>query len=243
MQKTPYNVIFVYSLLVVDLLINITDNLISSSHSNANEISTAAFSVVIIQILAITCVIINLVLHFFDTSDQVRQFAWAHRCLSDSGDVRRSDRNAQPMAQRLALKLVLDRYWWSLLVGLLYLILTIILQIIRLDPSWHHSHPKQTMNANLKTEEPTFSSGSLLDKLLEVDETFSGDSEYNSTSFSGQRSTQGAVNLNLLPVIVLLVHKLMSTCYYVSFVVVYRASPAQKVGRILYISKTSSQAK
>lgn len=187
MQKTSYNVLFVYSLLVADLVINVSDKLLYPPQTTS-EISKSAFLVVLLQICAILIVVIDLVLHFFHISDRVRQFAWFQSS--------KSPLNSQaPMPQRTALKLVLDKYWWSLVVGLLYLVLTIILQLIRLDRRWHMK----------VIEEP---------------------------SASTKGGTSINVYKNLIPIFVLLAHKLMSTCYYVSFVVIYRATPNQMINRI-----------
>lgn len=242
MQKTSYNVIFVYSLLVVDLLVNIADKLIPSTYiehtSHKKQISGIAFSIVIIQIFSILCVVINLVLHFFDASDQVRQFAWHHHCAGkDDG----TSRSATSMPQRAALKLVLDKYWWSLLVGVLYLVVTIVLQIVRLDPSWNYS----ALNAKLTAFNETSSNFSSLrlglneqtvpvDPVLVAEEHFSETSSarYEPQPAEDYSDVAQATSSNLLPIIVLLIHKLMSTCYYVSFVVVYRATPNQILARI-----------
>lgn len=183
MQKTSYNVLFVYALLIVDLVINVSDKLLYPPQTT-EDISKSAFSVVLLQICAILVVVIELVLHFFYISDQVRQFAWFQYTKSSTSP-------RAPMPQRIALKLVLDKYWWSLVVGILYLVLTIILQLIRLDPRWH-----------VRTLDPSTEGNSM--------------NVYN----------------NFIPIIVVLAHKLMSTCYYVSFVVIYRATPNQMINRI-----------
>lgn len=171
MQKASYNVLFVYTLLIVDLVINVSDKLLYQ------QPQTLVFSIVLLQICAIIIVVVDLVLHFFDTSDQVRQIVWF------------TFQKGSPMPQRTALKLVLDKYWWSLVVGLLYLVLTIILQLIRLDLRW-------------------------------------------------RRKMLGSY-MEFIPVTVLLAHKLMSTCYYVSLVVICRATPNQMITRI-FNNKTSS---
>lgn len=247
MQKTSYNLIFVYGLLVVDLLVNITDNLFSASRHHGDG-TTIMFVIVLIQIISIICVVIDLVLHFFETSDQVRKFAWNQRCRAGSEIVRVGD--VCPMPQRLALKLVLDKYWWSLLVGLLYLVLTIILQTVRLDPSWHnHRSSVVAVKANLMDEalvDESIFGRNLLERenhgiLSEMSNSITSKlpSPEAVPSASNPNLAASTTNINLLPIIVLLIHKLMSTCYYVSFVVVYRANPSQMVNRILFVNKSA----
>lgn len=278
MYTISYNIIFVYCLLITDLLINITDHLLTTTTVVAStksvqldsrherEISGIAFIVVIIQIFAIFCIVINLVLHLFQISDQVRQFAWLQLCQNTRSSANHSliERKPQrlietPMPQRIALKLVLEKYWWSLLVGLLYLVLTIILQIIRLDPIWHHD--RENLNSgkllSLLNSDMSIVGGDLpvsnnlrmasdelslkLDIVGSGDEFMIGDGEEHNTGSYNDNKTLYSLNKNLLPVIILLIHKLMSTCYYVSFVVVYRATPTQKLHRI-FINKQNPQS-
>lgn len=255
MQNTSYNVIFVYSLLAIDLLVNIADKLVPSTHidhaSRHREISNTAFLIVLVQIIAIFCVVIDLVLHFFQASDLVRQFAWEHKTkIPDTKNA--SPAEPIPMPQRTALKLVLDKYWWSLLVGVLYLVVTIILQIVRLDPNWHYS----ALNSNLLASNESWttrgfdgSSSSLrmdvneqtvpVDSVLIAEEHLLGAST-KSDAADEYSDVTTATGGNLLPIIVLVIHKLMSTCYYVSFVVVYRATPSQILSRIFVSHHKSS---
>lgn len=241
MHKTSSNIIFIYSLLIVDLLVNITDNLLSPTIASQDaqqheSISKLSISIIIVQVVAVICVIINLVLHFFEASDQVRRLAWLQQCSgTNDGLVNLGN----PMPRRVALKLVLDRYWWSLVVGLLYLVLTIILQIVRLDSSLYRSDSLIT-----SSDSSSISSGTtkkmqdLTDyqnwrssakiTLGNEDKLFEAAELYHSSFVSGSYSLR-----NLLPTVVLLIHKLISTCYYVSFVVVYRISPSHMGSRIL----------
>lgn len=240
MLKTSHNVVFVYSLLVIDLLVNITDNSLSTSvgDEDQQDINGIVFTVIIVQILAIICVIFDLVLHFFDASDQVRQFAWLQRCQSElpSRCHHQTACDLSPMPQRVAFKLILDKYWWSLLVGLSYLVLTIVLRIIRLDPSWHnnlsnHSRPvSASLLPNGGDSQNWMTSDSPLDPT--TDASYESPRQDSSLSSSGRP----AKSHSLLPTLILLVHKLVSTCYYVSFVVVYRASPSQMMNRILFVN-------
>lgn len=267
MYKASWTVIFVYSLLVIDLLINITDNLLPSHSSvsggyyftsepqlaenkansirrsasglgveqkptfryvtatnisdgtsqSTNTIGSLTFATFIVQILAIVCVVASLLLHFFEVADQLRQSAWllligrqqelpSNRRASHGICFTSTKSNVAPMPLRIALKLVLERYWWSLLVGLMYLVLTIILQIAKLNQSLTRGHFLIT-----KTQITSHSNGQL----------------------DWRRA---------LPIAIVLIHKLTSTCYYVSFVVVYRATPGQMVNRILsvYNKKTAA---
>lgn len=257
MFKTSLNVIFVYSLLVVDLLVNITDNLLQPSNlnlKNNSDISLSSFIIVLIQIIAIICVIIDLVLHFFQASDQVRQCAWFQKCRDAKGAQNRNYRgnNDQcPMPQREALKLVLDKYWWSLVVGCLYLVLTIVLQIYRLDLNLHDRltsseadiRDEVTSTKAFITNEPAsildshlLTKGDIYHSLVSEKITNPIEAEGISSGGTGD-DKRGPRQRCLLPIIVLLIHKLMSTCYYVSFVVVYRASPSQMVNRILVGNK------
>ena len=302
MLNTSYNVIFVYSLLVLDLLINITDNLLPLNYQAVDK-GTVAFTIVIIQIVAIVCVVVDLLLHFFETSDKVRQVAWLRerQQQEDTNDHKKKATAADefqfiPMPSRVALKLVLDKYWWSLLVGSSYLVLTIILQIVRLDPSWHTQHNTaaggiynranfddhtlsvsslflgrssieaelQPTNGNeppspllLNSSLPTENSNELH---LSTSAPSNKPRDYvslvwpstllptatkqqtSASEFATTGNRRMAVTTarrirstsSFLPIFVLLLHKLMSTCYYVSFVVVYRASPSQMLNRILF---------
>lgn len=256
MQKTSYNVIFVYSLLVVDLLVNIADKLVPSTHtdpiSRHREINKTAFLIVLVQIIAIFCVIADLVLHFFDASDQVRQFAWEnHSKIKNDNKLFQ----VNPMPQRIALKLVLDKYWWSLLVGVSYLVVTIILQIVRLDPSWHYN----ALNSNLQMSSPIEEipkENKMFDELkMDINEQTipaegsvlisevrvpngAGKAGYDNDDYSTSDVQAATDSSNLLPIVVLIIHKLMSTCYYVSFVVVYRATPSQILSRIFVNQKS-----
>lgn len=277
MYEISYNIIFVYFFLIIDLIINITDHLLTASTAvltttndvqvesqHLRDISSVAFIVVIIQIFAIICVVIDLVLHFFQVSDQVQQFSWfqicQRTCVGDEHGSRDNKSNGAietPMPQRIALKLVLEKYWWSLLVGLLYLVLTIILQIIRLDPSWQHHRGSlnngklialmnsdisgigdlQVSHQNLRMDSSEFILNSEVSS--SEDESITKDSRIHDGE-SVKDKTLFSLNKNFLPVIVLLIHKLMSTCYYVSFVVVYRATLNQKVTRI-FVNKPNVQ--
>lgn len=274
MYTISYNIIFVYCLLTTDLLINITDHLLTTTTVVAStnsvqldsrlerEISGIAFIIVIIQIFAIFCIVINLALHLFQVSDQVRQFAWLQPCqntLNSAGHSLIENKPKKiietPMPQRIALKLVLEKYWWSLLVGLLYLVLTIILQIIRLDPTWHYDRGNLNNGKllSLLNNDMSFAGGDLrVSNNLRMasnlnmigaseDESTGGDVEEHNTGSDNDNKTLYSLNKNLLPVIILLIHKLMSTCYYVSFVVVYRATPTQKVHRI-FVNKQNPQS-
>ena len=315
MFKTSHNVLFVYSLLLIDLLVNISDNLIPAPSYLArnvtnNEleliISPWTFTIFIIQIIAIICVVIDLVVYFFNVSDQVKQIAcllieseaqigatpsnealqksdhqasnepaqvqWATQTQSQP-NCRQAQQQIIPMPQRVALKLVLDKYWWSLLVGLIYLVLTIILQIVRLDPSWHHNQAHLMQQAS-KAGQPLASEnliqldtspdlmfalfgkqdadkpaaaetrvgpGSLLadqredrGNLLAADSSLHEDLQL--IAGNNHRGPNRDANMSLVPVLIVLIHKLMSTCYYVSFVVVYRATTSQMVNRILFIN-------
>lgn len=267
-----YNVLLVYSLLFVDLLINITDNLLPKpSYVSINNqtsqlefvVSSWAFTVFIIQIVSIVCVISSLFLHLFNVSDQVKQVAQLKSAQAVEVDSWQPEYGAPsgirliPITQRLALKLVLDKYWWSLLVGLSYLVLSAILQIIRLDPSWHNDirqlfeQASVQKNINLNERLPTSRRESWTDTknlaVLVADpevsrhETQISRDGLNITTDDGFNlsttwnvSDSVTLNMNLIPVLIILVHKLMSTCYYVSFVVVYRASTNQMVNRILF---------
>lgn len=280
MYQISKNVLFVYGLLLIDLLVNITDNLVpnqrkqnyywlSSSMPNGgqhlrrvNIISSSTFATILVQILAIICVVISLALRFFDVADRVRQSSWLltpktpKSLLSSSGQASeprtRQDRCQQrppfvvtPMPQRTALKLVLDRYWWSLVVGLTYLVLTIILQINKIDSQRWPTAPlvgndrgegRPTL-ANSQQAGPNFSREMQPDKgsIDATDETLpstAAAAETESPELTNQLTDGGS----LLPILIVLIHKLMSTCYYVSFVVVYRVSPVQMVNRVLSVN-------
>lgn len=270
MYEISYNIVFVYCLLIIDLIINITDHLLDATTTvvvatndvqvdpkQSKDINSVAFIVVIIQIFAIISVVTDLVLHFFQVSDQVCQFAMLQLCQRNSANAGQGSRekNSQkiPMPQRIALKLVVEKYWWSLLVGLLYLVLTIILQIIRLSPDWKHHRGNlnngkliallnsdisgvddlKVSHHNLRMDKNEFIVNSEEESIVEDLGMHNTGSGSNDKAFS-------SLNKNLLPVIILLIHKLMSTCYYVSFVVVYRATLSQKVNRI-FVNKSNMQ--
>lgn len=248
MYKISYNVTFVYCLLVVDLLINMTDHLIPPTQPNlihgGRDIDSLVFSIVIIQVFAILSVVVDLVLHFFQASDQIIQLARLESCNSSGKPIN------SPMPQRIGLKLVLDKYWWSLFVGLMYLVLTIILQIIRLDPSWHNGgrtySSMRLVNLTTdyidskKSDSLKMDNNEMIVSSAEAD-AFEDDKLSKSTGISS--SNEGNMSdiqstYNFLPVLILLVHKLMSTCYYVSFVVVYRVSSNSMVNRMFAANKS-----
>lgn len=204
------NIVFVYTLLVIDLLINITQNLFSPFRANSfhiRDIDSFAFAIVVIQIIAILCVIIDLILYLYHAADKLCQYYWAQLQKATSVSAMSCF-----LPQRMALKLVLDKYWWSLLVGAIYLVLTIILQIIRLNPEWQYSVTSNDFNSSLPPVDKENGS-ELLSALEELKNRSSPDYDI--------------FKQNLIPVAVLLAHKLTSTCYYVSFFVVYKTSPDQ----------------
>lgn len=259
MYRTSKNVIFVYGLLLIDLLVNITDNLVPGASRwqsyyllptrpeqsgpqrlrRVPIVSSLIFATIVVQILAIIMVIISLTLRFFDVADGVRQSAWlvtrrrrrrrGGRELVEGATERHAEHAASnrwddklelalaPMAQRTALKLVLHRFWWSLVVGLTYLVLTIILHINKLDG-------RQKWPATIENKPK------LADWNADDDEKrrLEGPTE----TWPPEVESQGDV----WPILIVLIHKLMSTCYYVSFVVVYRASLSQMVNRVLATS-------
>jgi len=225
MRKIPLNVVFVYCLLAIDLFVNLTDNLPSPTKQESHREQTISFStsiIFVVQIAAIFCVMVDLVLHFFNASDQVRQF---HECR-DEKNAKLPFSSVAPMPQRVALKLVLDRYWWSLLVGSSYLVLTIILQIVRLDPIWNHEGGASSLLAThsrltSSTVHPVDGNDAHRVEKLNDNKIL----QENSSTTQEDLAVEG----NLLPVFVLLVHKLTSTFYYVSVVVVYRATSNQIV--------------
>lgn len=240
MYKISFNIIFVYGLLILDLLINVTDNLISPTIQTFNSIkvvktiNNTVFVIVLVQIFSIICVILNLILHFFQVSDKVREFAWLKLCEKD-------DRKLlfKPMSQKIALSLVLNKYWWSLLVGFFYLVLTIILQIIRLDSSWHF---KQSSTKFLSSSLHLINQDDGTIRNQNIDEMI-----INSTNNSLLIGASSIMNptqtttLNLdLSNIIILIHKLVSTCYYVSFLVVYRSTPNQMINRIFSTKANST---
>lgn len=250
---------------MLDLLINITDQLlippatVKSQHHLNKDLDSVVFIIFLIQIFAIVCVLIDLILHFFQASDQVQQFAWhSQHNFSDGFNQHLNDR--APLPQRVALKLVLDKYWWSLLVGLLYLVLTIILQIIRLDSSLNYQHldnaniSRAVMNLTVESDKLATSKSSANLFRMDMSELFINSNgvfnldhesplrprttgtDVNEKFYDGDET--GSTPNSVLQILVLLVHKLMSTCYYVSFVVVYRATPNQMMNRIFLTNKS-----
>jgi hypothetical protein len=301
-QTLSVNVALVYGLLLIDLLVNITDNLpVASPNQNQNYywlvaaagrsapnghprswrrvpiISPFTFATILIQILAIAFVVISLALRFFNVADRVRQSAWLLVAVQQQdnsmdslsptsrGNAAPASRTGRPVAgssmlllksnkqklqqqqqqqrsflispmpQRTALKLVLDRYWWSLVVGLTYLVLTIILQTNKID--------SQRWTVPIAGIEPTA-----------VDDERPPPDAFGATTLGPTTTTNETAALlapaatsqrqadvgSLVPVLIVLIHKLMSTCYYVSFVVVYRASPLQMANRVLAMSSKHS---
>lgn len=237
MNKTSCNVIFVYSLLLVDLLVNITDNLLSPANQpkdasnntvgQPKTISDIVFVIIMVQILAIVIVILDLIFHFFQISDRVMEYAFME--AKNKSQNSRNPFQVRPMKQREAMKLVLDKYWWSLLVGMFYLVLTIMLQIVKFDPIWH---AKPTM-ANGNSRHFDELRMEIKDMVMEPNSLTLIKSEPETTNLVLSEQ-------NLLPIILLLIHKLVSTCYYVSFVVVYRATPNQMINRIFGINNNNN---
>ena len=272
MYQTSKNVLFVYGLLLIDLLVNITDNLLPSrgkqnyyllvqalpngarSFRRMSIISSFAFATILIQILAIICVVISLALRFFDVADRIRQAAWLVLRkrnssenqngqtngleLIDSNEINRGSYqngslNVVPMPQRTALKLVLDRYWWSLVVGLTYLVLTIILQINKINSQrWPMSGLIETSASVAHRPGESLLIGTQTPRAVHIVQDLNEEAQLAQVP-----PGLGALNDgNMTTILLVLIHKLMSTCYYVSFVVVYRASPVQMVNRILFVT-------
>lgn len=103
-----------------------------------------------------------------------------------------------------SIKLVIDRYWWSLVVAISYLILSLCLQIVRIESGLSVT---ETMDNKRKVEYVT--------NQEKVEENFQQHEQI------------------WMPILISMLHKLMSTCYYVSFVVIYRLTPDQIKERIL----------
>jgi len=255
MNQMSKNVAFVYSLLIIDLLVNIADNVVSTNHisrifDRAESATRVAFMIYIIQVFAIIIVVLNLIWHFLNISDKVEQSSYLVVRSTHKSRVTFTNR---PLPHRLALKLVLDKYWWSLLVGALYLVLTIILQIIRLDSAWHLQ--ETAVFRNLRQSQ--YVTGHRA-RLQYYNEAF----ERNPTAKDHQENSLNVTMIgnelltnmlktttplppreknrdddqmfkNLVPIMIILVHKLVSTCYYISFVVIYRLQPSQMVNRVL----------
>lgn len=252
MYKLTYNVLFVYALLILDLLLNISDNLPFGKQPASNTrrtINSVAFSIILVQVVAILCVVFNLALHLFEAAEELRLSAWQE--TTDS-----SFRRIAPMAPRTALKLVLDKYWWSLFVGLLYLVLTVILQIVRTDPIWHPaSSPRPSIGLTtrltvsvLSPSETSATSNDLFGNDHFRLEPGEGLGSLEAGLLPAARETDAtepgeSKSINFLPTLLLLIHKLVSTCYYVSFVVVYRINPRQMMSRILSTHQQQSEAK
>lgn len=233
MVKLSYNVIFVYTLLAVDLLINVANSFLypaqisSLPHKFGGVTEDFAFTIVLVQIFANLCIVFDLILYFFSISDEVKQYASAQAKLLKHNTEHQE--SILPLPQRQALKLVLDRYWWSLVVSLTYLVLSIEIHLIRLDSSWRtkakvsdvseNTHESLRMNFQVNTIENESMASSDLKQSIWSD-------------------SDGAVNdSNLFPIVVVLVHRLLSTCYYISLVVIYRAQTSQLVNRIFTNSR------
>lgn len=271
MSQFSYNTTFVYSLLVLDLLINITDNVVAPNKQDG-KIAQTTLIILVIQILANLAVVIHLVVHLFNVSDQVRQHIWIATMTKGKHPNKNNPNYNVQIPQRVALKLVLGKYWWSLQIGIMYLVLTIILQIVRLDPVWHfYEQQSSSIRTNRPLEvspvfynslqsyneayerDPTSTTTSLPDD-LSVSSTSSFESKLDellaSTTVSSTKrplfefgnnmpplkGSESVIKMgrSLIPLLVLLTHKLVSTCYYISFVVIYRLQPSQMIHRILY---------
>lgn len=231
MFKLSCNVVLVYTLLVVDLLINVFNNLISPTAQLdlpfrlGSSTRDLAFIIVLVQISANVFVAADLALYFLSISDKVKQHAWSQQERTESHG------QEAPMPQRRALKLVLDRYWWSLVVSLTYLVTSIELHLIRFNASLH---------TQAKVSESRENTHSPLRMELQVHTVESGSmasSDRENSIWSSTESENSFEDSNLLPMLLLLFHKLLSTCYYISLVVICRAQTSQIVGRIVASSQ------
>lgn len=275
-EESSYNQVMVYSLLLIDLVINISDDLLLpssrdwmmavSESKNQINVNNYQFVIIIIRIIAIICVIGCLILHFLEVSDKVRQIAWLEY-LEENDELERNIMESSkgksritPLPRRIALKLVVDKYWWSLLVGLSYLVLTIILQIVQLQ---QYNFRRPLLEPNVIGEK--LSSRTIIEKENDYNQIYDQDGEIsgklrmqlselvvNQSSYSTKllqstrigaegpdnrrfkfRGYLESVRQHSIPqTLLLLVHKLTSTFYYISFVVVYRATPNQIMNRI-----------
>lgn len=236
--------------MLIDLLVNIFDHLLLKYE----RCLTGAF---LIQDLAIACALISLMVHFLNISDQVRISSRAHfldvylNSKEDGAkllDLNKLNQHLALIPQRIALKLVLDKYWWSMFVGFLYSVLTLISQISKLD-SLEYEHGYQHRQTTVM--EP-FRDGSVLKENLT---TINNNSELikladsfklapNTLAFK-EFSTETKLDTNKDPgdlvistststysILLLLLHRIVSTCYYVSFLVMYRISPNHIVNRL-----------
>lgn len=308
-QRNQLNVLLIYSLLIIDLFVNISDKLIPAHYWLEDEdedqidqtkrgqedkktqvrmvqISGLAFIVVISQITSIVCVIINLIFHFLKASDELSLNAVIEEVVNinenksskleeeEEKEAKKlklaetqikhayREENGQSLPMSTALKLIIDHYWWSLIVGLFYLVLTIIMQIVRLDTVWldrSFSNGKQTTlaalhgpvasyeekNENVFTSVSTTNtfSSSRDDSLTRLDTMIDNVHKINQYEINNHDKTYHHLplmskqhhnhNISWLPIIVSVFHKLLSTCYYVSLVVIYRVTPKQMKDRIL----------
>lgn len=291
------NVIIIYILLLIDLTINITDKLIPSreivgpaegnrdissnglrntgnnfSGRNRNHveyrINPTAFIIVLVQILSITCAIINLMFHLLEAADKIRFEAIVERVIvggqdncdhndpalrsnknnklnesvkdnltaqtNDQDDRKTYDNlNVRPRAAALRLpsglpisasiKLVIDRYWWALVVAISYLVLSMCLQIVKFETDI-------TLSENVgKLFENENDYVTVLEKNITILKSMDHERRFLDSSPDLRHQDEQI----WLPVFISMSHKLMSTCYYVSFVVIYRLTPAQIKDRIL----------
>lgn len=245
MSQLTSKALFIYVLLSIDLFVNITDELIAprklvTHTSPIEDVNNMAFVLVLIQIASILCAVSSLISHFLEAADQVIQRAVLIPCNGSHTDaIQQSPLRGVQLPRRSALKLVVDKYWWSLLVGSSYVVLTIILQIIRLDPDWHHrpklmSHVSfpESSHANLSVADFLLDSREILQR-----ENYNGHRDHiisgrygsgENDNVSGDQS-----ETTWMSIMVSMFHKLISTCYYVTFVVINRTSPKQMTTRIL----------
>lgn len=231
---------------MIDLFVNITDELIPpwspEFKQSGRQINSVAFILVLIQVTSIMCAVLSLISQLFDASDLLIKHATLKVCKDDDNHPETPKlilRSKIPY--RSAMKLVLDKYWWSLVVGSSYMVITIILQIVRLDPSWHDS----SLLSDGLGSPPKFRGSKGTDPWMNVQDT------PHSAVFDIYRDTRLAEagefrdhNSGWIPIFISMFHKLMSTCYYVTFVVINRTLPRQMMSRILsqepvlYISAT-----
>lgn len=232
----------VYILLLLDLIINISGQFNVTGGSQGN-ISTLAFTIVVLQLAGLLCLTLIVVARFFKAADEIIQNARYRESLSKGRHVTVTY-TIVPL--RAALRLVLDKFWWSLAAGTVYIVVTLILQIVRLDPTW------QSTTASTELRQPI----DRLDNWRDDSEAASLRSyvtpEYQDsaatrqpidiTSTSGAHQTWNATDHqdkpSWLPVVVLFAHKLMSTCYYVSVIVVNRMSSRHIISQVLNVKNS-----
>lgn len=232
--------LFIYILLTVDLFVNVSDKPLYSVLAETQDESSkgiyrlVAITLELVQLLTIMCVVLIILLHLFEATDKVIQ----HGALQIYKDDTNCQSGSDPildyeLSQKLALKLVLKRYWWSLSIGIAYLVVTIIIRFVKFD-TLDDSARSQIVSSRNDEDVHIESLRSNLKSWNSYEEFKSSREDVTLTSpeFIDQKGSN-QTNISWISLIISIFHKLLSTIYYITTIIIIRTTPENMMKGIL----------